>query len=184
MTLYYLLKDIPAKQFSFNGYPAVRIFSTQPGPITSKNQFKLDDAWTNWIKAMNTRKAYQYLSQPTSGVLFSTWLEKVINYVRGKKRVSWVAMPKYQCLGFFTNIVTAEIVGNWAQVRTLRYQNGPPSPFLVNHQSTPDLIHLFTVERNDATIVSPPTFGEPVYVPLISTVPIYVETKYLQSLPR
>jgi hypothetical protein len=182
MTQYQLLIDIPAKQFSFNGYPAVRIFSTQPGPIISKNQFKLNDAWTNWIRAMNTKKAYQYLSQPTSGVLFGTWLEKVINYVRGKKRVSYVAMPKYQSLGFFTNIVTAEIVGSWAQVKTLSYQAGPPSPFLVNHQETPELVHLFTVERNDASMVNPPTFGEPVYVPLISTVPVYVEVKYLKEI--
>jgi hypothetical protein len=178
MPSYMLAIDNPAKQFSFNGYPAVRIFSTQPGPIIAKNQFKLNDAWTNWIKSMNTKKAWQYLSQPTSGVLFSIWLERVVNYVRGKKRVSMVAMPKYQSLGFFTNRITAEQVGGWLRVKTLSYQAGPPDPFLVNHQTTPDLVHLFTVERNDASMVSPPTFGEPVYVPLISTVPVYVEEKY------
>ena len=182
MNRYYMLPDDPAKQFSFNGYPAVRIFSTRATKNISKDQFKLTDAWTEFFKAQNSARGWQYLYQPQAGVLFARWTEKVINIILRKKQVTVTTLPKDQSLGFFTNVISGNPKGQFVQVRTLMLQDGPPSISEVNYTNTPDLVHKFTVERRDGSIVGPPLGGIDVFVPIVSSVPVYVAASFLRQL--
>src|SRR3989337_1852092 len=112
---------------------APRLNAGKDAPIALSND------WIDFMKAINTARAWQYLDNPNAG-----WFN--------------TGYPKAESLGFGGNLIRLKrLVANntWGEVMSLYYYSGPPDPYVINYRDRPDLIHKFTVVTDSNTITNP-----------------------------
>ncbi len=134
------------------------------GTRSSKDDLKLNSAWLQYLKGLNSPIGYKFIMNPPAG-----WFNKNRNA---------------DTLGFGGNIVgVKEIVKGSAKVDTLTLEDQPPDATRFNFESRPDLVHKFTVITRHGNIINPAR-GMDVYNFIIGRKPMYIPLNRLEFFPR
>ena len=130
----------------------------------------LDRSWEIYIDALNDNN------------------KKVLDYLKA----DWTALFDFQGFPYLESkiiggnvVLVDEVQGGWARIHTLDFKN-PGSLKEVNYVTHPELVHKMVVikydKKNDRTVWINAPVGPMVY-PLVSDVPLWLQTEYLEPFP-
>lgn len=129
-----------------------------------KDDLKLETAWMEYLKQLNSAAAYKFILWPPAG-----WFNQ---------------NDRADTLSFGGNIVQVKgITKGAAHVSTFELEDRPPNPARVNFETRPDLVHKFTVITRRGSIINPGT-GLDVYIFVIGRKPMYIPLNRLEFFPR